>query len=479
MNNITFEDLISLVKAYNPDEVQRVTEAYEFASQAHKGQYRQSGEEYIIHPLNVCYILAQMHADGDTLCAGLLHDVIEDTNVTKEELAAYFNPEVSKLVEGVTKLAKMTNVSKHKLNCTNTRKIITGMMDDVRIVIIKLADRLHNMRTLGYKSSEKQKEIAVETLEVFVPLAYYIGAYRIKNELEDLSLRYINPEEYRRLGELRLSIEEESKELLSELLAKMKILLEQKGIPNEIKYRVKSIFGIYKKNQQGKEIKDIHDLLSLKILVNEVDDCYRTLGAVHQIGKPVVGKFSDYISNPKTNMYQSLHTTIMVPEGGKVQTQIKTFEMDAIAQNGLCHYWDLNAGEARIVMQKHLKEKLQFYRSLKQIDKAFVDDEEFVLQIKSELFADKIYVYTAEGEVIEMPVGATPVDFAYQIHSDVGNHLAKAIVNGSEVPLDYELSNRDRIIVFQDLSVRPQEEWEHFAVTTRARRKMREYNRRN
>ena len=479
MSSKSFGDLIDLVKRYNPDEVERVIKAYEFAKTVHEGQYRQSGEEYIVHPVNVSYILAQMHADGDTLCAGLLHDVIEDSNVTKEEISDLFNPSVASLVDGVTKLAKMSNASKHKLNCANTRKIITGIMDDVRIIIIKLADRLHNMRTLEYKKEVKQKENAIETLDIFVPLAYYIGAYRIKNELEDLSFKYINPSEYEKISDVKMKVEIESEFVIREMLEKINFLLERKEIPNEIKVRTKNVFGIYKKMQAGKDLLDIHDLIALKIMVNKVDECYLTLGTLHSAYHPVDEKFKDYICNPKTNMYQSLHTTVMGPEGRMVQGQIRTFDMDKVASFGLSAYWDINKGDARDVMQQDLKEKFQFYRSLKQIAAGYDDDEDFVLQVKSELFGDKIYVYTTEGEVIELPVGATPVDFAYQIHSNIGNHLVGANVNGEEVPLDFVLNTKDRVQVFQNENARPSEEWENFVVTTRARRKMREFNRKN
>jgi len=475
----TFEDLITLVKIYNPDEVERVTKAYKIAKVQHEGQYRQSGEEYIIHPVNVTYILAQMHADGDTLCAGLLHDAIEDGNLSKEDIAKEFNEDVANLVDGVTKLSKMNYISKHKLNCANTRKLITGMMGDVRVIIIKLADRLHNMRTLGFKSDKKQKENAMETLEVFVPLANYIGALDIKTELENLSLMYINPDKYLEISDLKSSIEIESYSLIQEMLGKISYLLNSEDIPYELKVRTKSIFSLYKKLETGKRVKDIHDLLAIKVLVEKVKECYQTLGVLHSAYHPADGEFQDFICNPKTNMYQALHTTLIGPEGRLIQGQISTYDMDKVSRYGLSTYWDIHNGDARNVMQKKLKEQLQFYRSLRQIDAAFTDDEEFVLQVKSELFGDKIYVYTVEGDIIELPKGATPIDFAYQIHSDVGNHMIGATVNDQIVPLNYQLKNKDRVKVFQSEFASPQEIWEEYAVTTRARRKMREYYKRN
>lgn len=478
MTNRTFEDLIKLVSLYNPSEVERVTKAYNLAKSQHAGQYRQSGEEYIVHPVNVAYILAEMHADGDTLCAGLLHDVIEDGDITKEEIAKEFNPTVANLVNGVTKLAKMNYASKHKLNCANTRKIITGIMDDVRIIFVKLADRLHNMRTLGFKSPQKQKENAIETLDVFVPLAHYIGAYQIKNELENLSLQYINPDKYLEIAELKMFVEKESEEAIQEMLCKIQWLLQREDIPYDIKVRTKSIFGLYKKMQEGKELRDIHDLIAIKIMVEQVNQCYQALGVVHSAYRPLEGEIRDFICNPKTNRYQSLHTTLIGPGGRLVQSQIRTHEMEQVAMHGLSAFWDLNCDEVRNHMQTELKEKFQFYRSLRQIDAAFTDDEEFLLQVKTELFGDRIYVYTTEGDIIELPIGATPIDFAYQIHSDVGNHMVGASVNDQVVPLDYILSNRDRVKIFQSEFASPQKEWEDVVVTTRALRKMREFHKR-
>ena len=274
---MTIEDLLEIIKDYNPDEVSIIKKAYDYANMLHKGQYRQSGEPYIIHPLNVAYILAEMHADRDTVCAGLLHDTLEDTEATKEDIAELFNKNVANLVDGVTKLAKMNFSSKEEQNLANTRKIITGITDDVRIIIIKLADRLHNMRTLEYKTPFKQKENALETMEIFVPLAYYIGAYRVKSELEDLSLRYLKPDTYNKINEKKIKIEKDSEACLNEMLTKIKRLLDDKNIPNEIKVRTKNIYGIYKRLNEGDKLSDIHDLLALKIMVDEVENCYKAL----------------------------------------------------------------------------------------------------------------------------------------------------------------------------------------------------------
>ncbi len=477
MNNITLQDLLEKLKEYNPDEIEIVKKAYNYADNLHSGQMRQSGEQYISHPLNVAYILADMHADRDTICAGLLHDTLEDTNITKEDISHDFNQNIAGLVDGVTKLSKMNFSSKQDQNYANTRKIITGITEDVRIIIIKLADRLHNMRTIQFKSEFKQKENALETMEIFVPLAYYIGAYRIKSELEDLSLQYLKPDMYKKITERKMRLEESSDECLKEMLYKIEALLNAKNIPNEIKVRTKNIYGIYKRLNEGHKLSDIHDLLSLKIMVDEIENCYITLGMIHKEYHPINDKFKDYICNPKTNMYQSLHTTVFGPDDRLVQTQIRTFDMDKVASFGLTAYWDLEKGQARDVMQNDLKQKFQFFKSLTEINSMFGDNQQFVNQVKNELFVDKVYVYTTKGDVIELPKGATPIDFAYKIHTDIGNTMVGVFVNDESVPIDYVLQNKDRVrIVTDELSYGPRDDWMNKARTSLAKRKIKEFN---
>ena len=460
MENDILQDLIDKLNEYNSEEVEVIKKAYEYAKKLHDGQYRQSGEPYINHPLNVAYILADMHADRDTICAGLLHDVLEDTEITKEDIAHDFNQNVANLVDGVTKLSKMNFSSKQDQNLANTRKIITGITEDVRIIIIKLADRLHNMRTLQFKSEFKQKENALETMEIFVPLAYYIGAYRIKSELEDLSLRYLKPDMYKKIEERKLKIEEDSNSCLQEMLLKIQSMLNDKNIPNEIKVRTKNIYGIYKRLSEGQKLADIHDLLALKIMLDEVANCYFALGMIHEEYHPINNKFKDYICNPKTNMYRSLHTTVFGPDDRLVQTQIRTFAMDKVASFGLTAYWDVEKGNARDVMQEDLKSKFQFFKSLTEINSMFGDNQQFVNQVKCELFSDKVYVYTPRGDIIELPKGATPIDFAYKIHTDIGNTMVGVFVNEEYVPIDYVLKNKDRVrIVTDDLSYGQREDW--------------------
>ncbi len=479
MNTLTITDLLNKIKEYNPDEVDIIKKAYEYADNLHKGQMRQSGDAYITHPLNVAYILADMHADRDTVCAGLLHDTLEDTDITKEDIRIDFNNDIAELVDGVTKLSKMNFSSKHDQNMANTRKIITGITSDVRIIIIKLADRLHNMRTLEFKSEFKQKENSLETMEIFVPLAYYIGAYRIKSELEDLSFKYLKPDVYKKIEEKKFKAEEENNDMLKEMLIKIHTMLNDKSIPNEIKIRTKNIYGIYKRLSEGHKISDIHDLLALKIMVDEVDNCYRTLGLVHSLYNPVNNKFKDYICNPKTNMYSSLHTTVFSKEGKLVQTQIRTFDMDKIASFGLTAYWDIEKGNARNVMQNELKDKYQFFKSLSELNIMFKDNQEFVEQVKSEIFSDRVYVYTLNGDVYELPKGATPIDLAYKISDDIGNTMIGVYINDEyHQDVDIELKNKDRVrIITDDLSYGPGDDWYDKAVTSLAKKKIKEYSR--
>ena len=480
MEKEMFSKLINKLEEYNAEEIGIVTKAYEYAKVHHEGQMRQSGEPYIIHPLNVAYILAEMHADRDTICAGLLHDILEDTEATKEDIAHEFNQSVANLVDGVTKMSKLNFSSKQDQNYANTRKIISGITEDVRIIIIKLADRLHNMRTLQFKSEIKQKENSLETMEIFVPLAYYIGAYRVKSELEDLSLRYLKPDMYQRILDKRNRIEEDNDGILREMLFKIERLLNDKSIPNEIKIRIKNVYGIYKRLKEGDKISDIHDLLALKIIVDDVDNCYRTLGVVHGEYRPINGRISDFISNPKPNMYKSLHTTVFAPNDRLVQAQIRTVDMDKIASFGLTTLWDIEKGNARQVMQQDLKDKYQFFKSLTEINAMFGDNQQFVQQVKEELFADKIYVYTTKGELIELPKGSTVIDFAYRIHTDVGNTMTCAFVNGDNVPVTYTLHNHDRVrVVTDDLAFGPKEDWLDNVHTSTARRRIREFNKNN
>lgn len=475
MNNVTIDGLIKRVSNYENNNLDLIKNAYDYADYMHSGQLRQSGEAYITHPLNVAYILSIMHADIDTICAALLHDTLEDTSATKEEITRLFNSEIAKLVDGVTKISKMNFSSKAEQNLANIRKIVTGIMEDVRIIIIKLADRLHNMRTLEYKSVFKQQENSIETMEIFVPLAYYIGAYKIKNELEDISLRYLKPEEYKMLQFEVNKRKYEDNECLREMLIVLDDILSKEGINHYIKTRTKNIYGIYKKVEDGYKISDIHDYLALKIMVDEISECYRTLGFVHSKYHPMNYKFKDYIWNPKTNMYRSLHTTVFAENDKLVQTQIRTFDMDKIASYGLPAYWDINRGNARDIMQEKIKNEFQVFKSLDSVNMLFKNNKDFVAQIKSELFKDKIYIYDSIGKRIEIPKNSNVIDLVCYL--DMDNIVEEVKVNDKVAPWSLVLNNKDRVSIKTNMYADIDKSyWSVMANTGYAKRKLSEIN---
>ena len=476
MNSLTVDDLLSKVAEYNIEGLEMVKKAYYYAEELHKGQKRQSGEDYITHPLNVAYTLAEMYADTDTLCAALLHDTLEDTKITKEQIAIDFNNDVANLVDGVTKISRMNFATKQEQNLANTRKIITSITNDVRIIIIKLADRLHNMRTLQFKSEFKQKENAKETLLLYVPLADRLGMHIIKSELEDLSLKYYNSDAYQRVRDIRMKIDEDTKQCREEMLQTINKVLTNANIPHELKIRTKNIYGIYKRLEQGQKLSDIHDLLALKILVDNVAKCYPTLGLVHDKYFPMNNRFKDYIANPKTNLYSSLHTTVFGAEGRLVQIQIRTFEKEKIASYGLTAFWNINKGNARNIMQENLKNKYQFFESLVEIDRTFADNQEFVKHIQQELLSQRVYVYTKKGEIIELPSGSTAIDLAYKIHTELGNKMVGATVNDKPVECGHTLHNKDRVkIITDEQSLGPNIGWLDIVKTTKAKRQIKAY----
>ena len=474
MEKLTLNDLLAKVAEYNIENLEIVKKAYYYAEELHRGQKRQSGEDYIVHPLNVAYILAEMYADKDTICAALLHDTLEDTEITKEQIAKDFNETVSYLVDGVTKISRMNFSTKEEQNMANTRKIITSMRNDIRIIIIKLADRLHNMRTLQYKSEDKQKENSQETLLLYVRLADRIGLHVLKRELEDLSLQYINNDEYNRIKEMRLKVAEDSKECIQEMLGTINDLLNNQNIPHEEMVRIKNIYGIYKTIQRGYRLTEIHDLLSLKVIVDNINDCYPTLRWIHWKYKPINRKFKDYISVCKPNGYQSLHTTIFGEDGRLVQTQIRTPQMNQVASYGLAANWGDYPENANLVMQQEWKTNDPFYDSLVEIDSQYANDKEFVDQVYRELLGDRISVYTQTGK-LELPKGATPIDVAYNIHTEVGNNMVGAIINGKEAEIGKQLKQNDNVrIITDDTSIGPNASWLTQTATTKAKRKIKE-----
>ena len=473
--NHTIKEIIERVKKNKrwPD-VKLIQKAYNYALEKHGTQLRKSGEPYIIHPTNVAYTIAELGLDEQTICAALLHDVVEDTDATYEDIEREFGKEIADMVDGVTKLKQIGHASIEENQVENYRKMFLAMGKDIRVIIIKLADRLHNMRTLQYKSEDKQKENSQETLLLYVRLADRIGLHVLKRELEDLSLQYINNDEYNRIKEMRLKVAEDSKECIQEMLGTINDLLNNQNIPHEEMVRIKNIYGIYKKIQRGYRLTEIHDLLSLKVIVDNINDCYPTLRWIHWKYKPINRKFKDYISVCKPNGYQSLHTTIFGEDGRLVQTQIRTPQMNQVASYGLAANWGDYPENANLVMQQEWKTNDPFYDSLVEIDSQYANDKEFVDQVYRELLGDRISVYTQTGK-LELPKGATPIDVAYNIHTEVGNNMVGAIINGKEAEIGKQLKQNDNVrIITDDTSIGPNASWLTQTATTKAKRKIKE-----
>ena len=477
---ITIELLKNKVNTYMKKDWPEIFKAYSYALKYHEGQKRESGEDYIIHPLYVAYILATMHADVSTICAALLHDVIEDTDATYEEIKENFGDEVASLVDGVTKLTHLNFNNQDEFLATNIRRIIVSIREDARIIIIKLVDRLHNMKTIEYKKAERRKEIALQTLEIYVPMAYYIGAYKIKSELENYCLMYLKPEIYGDLSKKLNTIYNANKKMLHKMLLDTKKKLNSEGIKCSLEIRYKDIYSVYKKMLNRSTIDNIHDLLGIIVTVKNKRDCYLALMYIHELYVPLSFKFKDFIVKPKTNMYQALHTTVFGPNERLVQYQIRTKEMERIATFGLTSYWFTNHRLAKVDMQRNLERNFQFFKSIEELDSNIVDNIEFLKLIKRELFSDNVYVRTSMGEIIELPNSSTPIDFAYKIHSELGNTMIAAVVNDEIVPFDYKLQNNDRVRIITDGSVYiDRKPWLDYVVTTHAKKKINEYLKEN
>ena len=452
-----------------------VKKAYNLAFEAHKEQKRESGEPYIIHPIEVATILAELGMDTSTIVAGLLHDVIEDTDYTYEDIKNIFSEEIANLVSGVTKITKMEYKSKEEQQADNFRKMLLAMANDIRVIIIKLADRLHNMRTLKYMSKEKQKKTAKETLDIYAPLAHRLGISKVKWELEDLCFRYLHEEEYydlvKQIAEKRVERETYIAKTIKDLYEK----LDEAGIDSDIDGRPKHFYSIYRKMvTKNKSIEQIFDLTAIRILVNSVKDCYEVLGVVHTIYKPIPGRFKDYIAMPKPNMYQSLHTTVIGPQGKTFEIQIRTFEMHKTAEYGIAAHWKYKEGDSGDNKEKSFENKLVWLRDMLEWQKETSDAEEFMEGFKINLFTDEIFLFTPKGVVIDLPNGATPIDFAYRIHTDVGNKCVGAKVNGKIVPLDYKLKTGQIVeILTSNNSKGPNMDWLSIAKSNQAKSKIR------
>ena len=472
------DKLLEKVSAYNPQaDTALIRKAYELARDAHEGQNRYSGDPYIIHPLAVADILADMHMDQSTIIAGLLHDVIEDTPVTYQELCDTFGQEVADIVDGVTKITKFSFSSNEEAQIESYRKMFVSMASDVRVIIVKLCDRLHNMRTLYAMRPDKQIQKSHETLDIYAPIADRLGMFNIKWEFEDLALRYLEPEKYRELEDSVKLKRAEREQYIDNVIGILREKLVSEGITAEIYGRPKHFYSIYKKMQSGKSFSDIYDLIAVRVIVETVGDCYAVLGWVHTLWKPIPGRIKDYIAMPKPNMYQSLHTTVIGPGGSPFEIQIRTREMHLVAEYGIAAHWKYKEGKKG---SDELAEKLQWLMEIKELEKESEGAEDFVESVKSDLLTDEVFVFTPKGKVFELPAGSTPIDFAYRVHTDVGNHCTGAKVHGKIVPLTYKLETGDIVeIITSSSSKGPSRDWLNIVVSPQARNKIRAFLRKN
>ena len=472
----TIDELLSTVSEYIKDkkELDTIRKAYDYASKVHKNDVRKSGEDYMHHPLNVAYILTDLYADSDTLSAASLHDTIHIGNASLEDIKKEFGSDISFLVKGITKINKLNLFTDSENQINYYKKIIIGLTEDVRIIIIKLAERCQNMRTLYVLKEESRKRKAKETIELLVPIAHRLGLSKIKSELEVNSLKYYKPNAFVSVEELLDNTEEERRELVQEMKRKLSDLLIENNISNfEIKGRAKSIYSIYRKLQKGKKFSEIYDIYALRIIVNTESECYQVLGIVHSKFKPKQNRFKDYIANPKTNMYQSLHTTVFGHDGKLYEIQIRTHEMDEVAEKGIASHWSYK--EKGKKLQNSMEQKLQLFRSIMELNDDKISSEEFVNTIKNEVLEDSIYVYTPKGDVFELPKGSTPIDFAFKVHTKIGETMVGALVNDNIVPLSSVLHDGDIIKINTNKTSTPSKTWLKYAKTSQAKNKIKSY----
>ncbi len=470
--DLTIDDLVRRVEAYYPDaNFTMLRKAYLFAENAHKGQKRSSGEDYIIHPVNVAATLIRLHMDLDTIMAGLLHDVVEDCGVTPQEIEKEFNIGVSDLVVGLTKISKIKFKTKEESQIENFRKMVVAMAKDLRVIIVKLADRMHNMRTLQYVSDEKQKKIAQETLDIYVPLASRLGINSVKSELEDLCLRFLKPEIYYRLAEKVSMKKSERDNYIREVITTIKEKLLEYSLHAEVKGRPKHFYSIYKKmTARGVDFEQVQDLLAFRLIVSNITECYKALGIIHSSFTPIPGRFKDYIAIPKVNNYQSLHTAVMGPRAERIEIQIRTNEMDEVAEAGVAAHWKYKEGLAG-----KSAPKLDWVQELLEYNKNTDNNREFLDVIKNDLDLDGVFVFTPKGDVRELKYGATPLDFAYEIHTEVGHHCVGAKINGKIVPLRHVLKSGDSIEILTSKTQSPSKDWLNIAKSSKARSKIKQW----
>jgi GTP pyrophosphokinase len=468
------DQIIAAVQAYQPDaDLDLIRKAYEFSAKAHEHQRRRSGEPYVQHPVAVAGVLSQLKSDATTVAAGLLHDTLEDTVATAEELERLFGKDVLRLVEGVTKIGKITFRSSEEKQAENFRKMVLSMADDIRVVIIKLADRLHNMRTLEHLSEVKRQEIAQETLEIYAPLANRMGIGWIKNELEDLCLKHLKPDVYEMLRVRVAKRDEDRQSYIQEVIELVKKAMAENGLPGTVYGRPKHLYGIYQKMmRQSISFEEVYDLTALRIITDSKMNCYALLGVIHSLWRPVPGRFKDYIAIPKSNLYQSLHTTVVGPKGEHVEFQIRTEEMHRIAEYGIAAHWKYK--EQGRIDEKDSK-TFGWLRQFVEWQKDLQDSRQFMDSVKLELFHDVVYVFTPKGDVKELPKGSTPIDFAYAIHTEVGDHCVGAKINGKIVPLRHELESGDTIEILTSPTQTPHKDWLKFVRTSRAKTKIKHW----
>jgi GTP pyrophosphokinase len=471
---IRIQDILDTIASYNTDaDLALAQKAYVYAAAAHAGQTRLSGEPYLSHPLEVANTLARLRLDEASVVAGLLHDTVEDTKATVEEIEEEFGEEVADIVDGVTKISLMTFETKEEQQAENIRKMILAMSEDIRVLIVKLADRLHNMRTLNFQKLHKQKLIAQETMDIYAPLANRLGLHRIKLDLEELSFRYLKPDAYAHISEWLEKHRADDEEYIDDVINVLNAILEKNGIQARIKGRIKHPYSIYHKMAaQNLTMDEMHDIIAFRVIVADLKDCYAALGLVHAEWRPIPGRFKDYISMPKANMYQSLHTTVIGPRNERMEVQIRTDEMDRLAENGLASHWLYKEGGR--VRAKDVRQ-FTWLREMLDWQKMESDSREFLRSLRFDLFKDEIYVFTPKGEVKELPEEATPVDFAYQIHTQVGNTCVGAKINGKLVPLSARLHSGDMVEIITDAHRRPSRDWLKFIKTAKARTRIQHY----
>jgi GTP pyrophosphokinase len=471
---LRFNDVLERLTSYQPNaDIELLKKAYVFSAKVHLGQVRLSGEAYLNHPLEVAGILTQLKLDVASVATGLLHDTVEDTLTTSKEIQENFGEEIAQLVDGLTKISRISLRSSEEHQAENFRKMILAMVKDIRVILIKLADRLHNMRTLQYHSPEKQAEIAQETIDIYAPLAHRLGIDWIKSELENLAFQYLHPELYEEIRRKIAKKEKERARYIEEVKRTLMKKLYENHIEGEVTGRLKQTYSIYlKMKEQNIDFDQVYDITAFRVVVNSIKACYDVLGIIHSIWKPIPGKFKDYIGLPKENMYQSLHTTVIGPYGERIEIQIRTHEMHKIAEEGIAAHWKYKEGK---VVEEAEDKRFTWLRQLLEWQRDLKDNQEFIESLKVDLFPNEVYIFTPKGQVKQFPIGSTPVDFAYSIHSDVGNHCVGAKVNGKIVPLRYELRSGDTVEILTSPNQRPSKDWLKLVKTSRAKTKIRQW----